>query len=142
MEQLRFESGNVPPSVAAWPGGRFILTSHGGLIGRWDAPSARSPGQRLGHATADGALYVEVVRDGVPVFEHHAGDELERVTPVGPRPPESRNTFAGVAPSGAFTVALDEPRRAALKREFRARLGAGDDPFELSARAWIATGRV
>ena len=49
---------------------------------------------------------------------------------------------SGVAPSGAFTVAQDEERRAALKREFRARLGVGDDPFELSARAWLAVGRT
>lgn len=49
---------------------------------------------------------------------------------------------SGVAPSGAFTVGLDETRRARLKDEFRARLGVGDDPFELTARAWLATGTV
>ena len=49
---------------------------------------------------------------------------------------------SGVAPSGAFTVAQDDERRAALKHEFRARLGVGDDPFELSARAWLAVGRT
>ena len=48
---------------------------------------------------------------------------------------------SGVAPSGAFTVGLDEHRRRELKRAFRARLGVGDDPFELSARAWLAVGR-
>jgi hypothetical protein len=48
---------------------------------------------------------------------------------------------SGVAPSGAFTVALDPPRRAALKAALRARLGVGDEPFELPARAWIVTGR-
>ena len=49
---------------------------------------------------------------------------------------------SGVAPSGAFTVGLEEERRARLKAEFRARLGVGDDPFELSARAWVVTGSV
>ena len=49
---------------------------------------------------------------------------------------------SGVAPSGAFTVSLDEDRRAALKREFRTRLGVTDDPFTLSARAWLAVGRT
>jgi SAM-dependent methyltransferase len=49
---------------------------------------------------------------------------------------------SGVAPSGAFTVSLDEHRRRELKRAFRARLGVGDEPFELSARAWLAVGRA
>jgi hypothetical protein len=48
----------------------------------------------------------------------------------------------GVAPSGAYTVSLAPERRAALKEELRSRLGAGDEPFELTARAWVATGRV
>jgi SAM-dependent methyltransferase len=48
----------------------------------------------------------------------------------------------GVGPAGAYTVALDAERRAAVKGELRARLGVGDSPFELSARAWAVIGRV
>ena len=48
----------------------------------------------------------------------------------------------GVAPSGAYAAALPAARRAALKAELRRRLGVGSEPFELPARAWIATGRV
>ena len=48
---------------------------------------------------------------------------------------------SGVAPSGAYTVSLSPDRRTALKQEFRARLGVGDEPFALTARAWIVTGR-
>jgi SAM-dependent methyltransferase len=48
----------------------------------------------------------------------------------------------GVAPSGAYAVSLPGAHRAALKAELRDRLGAGDEPFRLTARAWIATGVV
>ena len=48
----------------------------------------------------------------------------------------------GVAPSGAYAASLSPPGRAALKEEFRRRLGVGDEPFRLTARAWLATGRV
>jgi len=48
----------------------------------------------------------------------------------------------GVGPSGAYVLALTADRRAALKDELRRRLDVGDGPFELSARAWVVTGRV
>jgi len=48
----------------------------------------------------------------------------------------------GVAPSGAFCASLDPERRAALHDALQRRLGAGDGPFELTARAWTAAGRV
>lgn len=48
----------------------------------------------------------------------------------------------GVAPSGAYAASLSPERRAALAEEFRRRLGVGQEPFRLTARAWIATGRV
>jgi len=46
----------------------------------------------------------------------------------------------GVAPSGAFCRSLDPERQAALREAFRRRLGVGDGPFELSARAWAVAG--
>jgi SAM-dependent methyltransferase len=49
---------------------------------------------------------------------------------------------AGVGPSGAYTVALDDTERAALHDALRRRLGAGDEPFELVAQAWGVAGTV
>lgn len=49
---------------------------------------------------------------------------------------------AGVGPAGAYAVSLDDGGRAALKEEMRGRLGVAEEPFELTARAWIVTGRA
>lgn len=49
---------------------------------------------------------------------------------------------SGVAPSGAYAASLPTERRAALKEELRRVLGVGDEPFELTARAWVVTGLV
>jgi SAM-dependent methyltransferase len=48
----------------------------------------------------------------------------------------------GVAPSGAYAVSLGADAREALRAELQRRLGAGDAPFELTARAWYVTGRT
>jgi SAM-dependent methyltransferase len=48
----------------------------------------------------------------------------------------------GVAPAGAFCKSLDDERRAALHDAYRSRLGAGEGPFELTARAWAVAGTV
>jgi SAM-dependent methyltransferase len=48
----------------------------------------------------------------------------------------------GVGPSGAFCKSLDEERRGALHAAYRERLGVGDEPFQLTARAWAAAGVV
>jgi len=50
--------------------------------------------------------------------------------------------LAGVAPSGAFCASLDGKSQSALRETLRRRLGAGDDPFELTARAWAVAGTV
>jgi SAM-dependent methyltransferase len=47
----------------------------------------------------------------------------------------------GVGPSGAYAAGLQAERREALKGELRRRLSVGSEPFRLTARAWIATGR-
>ena len=46
----------------------------------------------------------------------------------------------GIAPSGAFCKSLDDDRRTALHDAYRRRLGVGDGPFELIARAWAVAG--
>ena len=48
----------------------------------------------------------------------------------------------GVGPAGAFCKSLDDDRRAALHDALRRRLGVGDGPFELTARAWAVAGIV
>jgi SAM-dependent methyltransferase len=48
----------------------------------------------------------------------------------------------GVAPSGAYAASLPSPRRAALKAELRRRLEVGEEPFALTARAWVVSGTV
>jgi SAM-dependent methyltransferase len=48
----------------------------------------------------------------------------------------------GVGPAGAFCKSLEEDDRGALHDAFRLRLGVGDGPFELTARAWSVVGRV
>jgi SAM-dependent methyltransferase len=47
---------------------------------------------------------------------------------------------SGVAPSGAFCKSLADDRRATLHDAYRRRLGVGDGPFELTARAWAVAG--
>jgi SAM-dependent methyltransferase len=49
---------------------------------------------------------------------------------------------AGVGPAGAFCKSLDEEARAALHDAYRRRLRVGDEPFELTARAWAVAGTV
>jgi SAM-dependent methyltransferase len=49
---------------------------------------------------------------------------------------------SGVGPSGAYAAALPSERRRRLREELRARLGAGEEPFQLVARAWCVVGRV
>jgi SAM-dependent methyltransferase len=48
----------------------------------------------------------------------------------------------GVGPSGAYAGGLAPDHRDAFRDEFARRLGAGDAPFDLSARAWWVAGRT
>ena len=47
-----------------------------------------------------------------------------------------------IAPSGAFCKSLDADGQGSLREAYRRRLGVGDGPFELSARAWAVVGTV
>ncbi len=48
----------------------------------------------------------------------------------------------GVGPSGAYAASLAPEHRRRLRDELRRRLGVGEAPFRLSARAWGVAGRV
>ena len=47
---------------------------------------------------------------------------------------------AGVGPAGAFCKSLGSDDQASLRAALRERLKAGDEPFELTARAWAVAG--
>lgn len=49
---------------------------------------------------------------------------------------------AGVGPAGAFCAALDEGAQAALRDRMRGLLDVGDEPFDLTARAWAVAGNA
>jgi SAM-dependent methyltransferase len=48
--------------------------------------------------------------------------------------------LAGVGPAGDFAVSLEPDAQAAMREEYRRRLGSPAGPFELHARAWYAVG--
>ncbi len=48
--------------------------------------------------------------------------------------------LAGVGPAGDFAVSLEPDAQAAMREEYRRRLGSPEGPFELRARAWYAVG--
>jgi SAM-dependent methyltransferase len=49
---------------------------------------------------------------------------------------------SGIGPAGAFGASLDPERQKAVRGAMSRRLGDPEGPFELSARAWYAVGRV
>ena len=51
--------------------------------------------------------------------------------------------LAGIGPAGAYAVSLPAAGRESLRNGLRARLGVGSEqPFTLSARAWVVVGAV
>jgi SAM-dependent methyltransferase len=116
---------------------------HGGGAGPlsafWSAARELDPGvddesllagAREGHlaALALAAGLVEVESSDIVVeVEHPSFDEWWEPFTLG------------VGPAGAYTAALDEADRAALREACRARLS--DGPFTVSARAWAVTAR-
>ena len=108
----------------------------------WDAaravrPSAPDEGRR--RFTGEGeigelfrAAGLADVTEGALAVSARYGDFEDFWTP-----------FLGAAgPAGAFVESLDDEGRSQLREELFARLGSPDGPFELSARAWYATGRA
>jgi SAM-dependent methyltransferase len=139
MRRVARPGATVAAAVWDYPGEMTLLRRF------WDAAvaldraaAARDEGRCMPHCTPEtlGALWsagglVDVaVAPAVVAAAYDGFEDLWRPLELG------------VAPSGAYAVSLPPERRAALKRELRRRLGVGDGPFRLTARAWVATGRV
>ena len=101
-------------AAAADEGVVMPLCAEGELAGLWDAVGLRSI--RSGPLTAS-ASYDDF-------------DDLWAPLPTG------------VGPAGAFCQSLPDSEQAALRDALRRRLGVGDAPFELTARAWAVAGQV
>jgi SAM-dependent methyltransferase len=139
MRRVTRPGGTVAAAVWDYAGGMTLLRRF------WDAavaldPSAaeRDEGRSMPFCTPEelGGLWAEAgladvdVRPAVVSAAYDGFEDLWRPLELG------------VAPSGAYVTSLAPERRAALKQELRGRLDAGDEPFRLDARAWMATGRV
>ena len=138
MRRVTRDGGMVAAAVWDYAGEMTILRRF------WDAVVALDPaaeeldeGRSMPYCTPEslGALWTA------------AGLRDVRVEPavVGARYEGFGDLWAplelGVAPSGAYVASLPAPARESLKAELRARLGVGDEPFRLTARAWVVTGR-
>lgn len=136
MARVTRPGGKVAACVWDYGDGMTLIRAY------WDAAVAVDPGAA---AHDEGAM--PYCRDGelASLFEQaglrdvrggettaHASYEsfADLVSPIA----------SGVGPVGAHYAALDPETRARLDAELRRRLGVGDEPFGLSARAWLAVG--
>jgi SAM-dependent methyltransferase len=120
-------AGEMTLLRAFWDAARAVDPEHAatadeGVVMRWCA------GGELAQLWRDAGLH-DVRSGALTVTAAYTGfDDLWSPLPTG------------VGPAGAFCASLDDERRAALRDAYRCRLGAGDEPFELTARAWAVTG--
>jgi SAM-dependent methyltransferase len=138
MRRVARAGGVVAAAVWDYAGGMVLLRSF------WDAALAVDPDA---WARDEGRVMRFCRPDELGALWRDAG--LADIA-VGPLAVEARyEDFQGlweplergVGPSGAYVVALDPPRRAALRDELWRRLGSPAGSFALSARAWCVTGR-
>ena len=79
----------------------------------------------------DDAGLTEVATDGIVVTA--AYDDFEDLW---------RPFTAGVGPAGTYASSLSEQDREAVRKAYRRQLGSPEGAFELSARAWLVSGRT
>jgi SAM-dependent methyltransferase len=139
MRRVTRRGGTVAAAVWDYAGEMTLLRRF------WDAavaldPSAadRDEGHSMPFCTPAelGGLWSAAGLDGVEVVGADVAADYDGFEDLwGP-------LEQGVGPAGAYAASLPPERRAALAAEVRHRLGAGDGPFRLTARAWVVTGRV
>jgi hypothetical protein len=138
MARVTRPGGVVAACVWDYSGGMTLLRAF------WDAAREVDPERA---AVADEGTLMRWCGEG-ELADLWRAAELQRVrfsplvvTVTYPDFEELWSPFtSGVAPSGAFCKSLDDDGRVALHDALRRRLGVGDGPFELTARAWAAAG--
>jgi SAM-dependent methyltransferase len=138
MARVTRPSGVVASCVWDYAGEMTLLRAF------WDA--ARDVEPERAAATDEGVVMPWCDEGGLAQLWHDAGLSDVRFGPLLVR--ASYANFddlwsplpTGVGPSGAFCKSLGAERQAALKDAYRRRLGVGDEPFELTARAWAVAG--
>jgi SAM-dependent methyltransferase len=139
LSRVTAAGGIVAACVWDFRGGMPLLDAY------WGAATAVDPGGA--EAAAGDVENRWCTRDGLANLWSAAG--LDRILTSELQASAQYDGFedawfsfaAGVSASGAYCRSLDEPRRAALREEFRRRLGEPDGPFRLTARAWAVSGR-
>lgn len=138
MARVTRPGGVVAACVWDYAGGMTLLRAF------WDAAREVAPERA---AAADEGVVMRWCREGELLElwrEAGLGDLRSASLAAGARYAGFDDLWAplptGVAPSGAFCASLDDERRAALREAYRRRLGVGDGPFELTARAWAVAG--
>jgi SAM-dependent methyltransferase len=140
MVRVTRPSGTVAACVWDYAAGMTLLRAF------WDAAREIAPERA---AAADEAVTMRWCGDGeLADLWREAGLRDVRFAPLVVRAAYAdfedlwSPLPSGVAPSGAFCASLDAAGRDALRDAYRRRLGVGDGPFELTARAWAVSGRV
>jgi SAM-dependent methyltransferase len=136
MRRVTRAGGRVAASVWDYADGMILIRKF------WDAARALEPA-----ATAKDEINMEYTTpSGLGGLWREAGLGDVQVVPIDVA--ASYDDFedlwwpleTGVGPAGAYAAALSDDDREALKDEFRRHLGVDEGPFELNARAWLATG--
>jgi len=140
MARVTRPGGVVSSCVWDYAGEMTLLRSF------WDAALDVAPGDA---AAADEAAVMRWCREG-DLAELWRSAGLEDVRSGAFTVSASYASFedlwwplpAGAGPAGAFCRSLAPEQQDALHDALRVRLGVGDEPFELTARAWAAAGVV
>jgi ubiquinone/menaquinone biosynthesis C-methylase UbiE len=139
MRRVAARDGVVAACVWDFRGGMPLLDAYWAAVGALDPDGALDAGDDSANqwCTREGLrrLWEEAGLANVQTAELTAGADYYGFD-------DAWFSFAaGVGFSGAYCRSLDEPRREALRQEFRRRLAAHDGRFRLDARAWAVRGR-
>ena len=140
MRRVAAPGGVVAACVWDFRGGMPLLDAYWAAVRALDPDGARDAGDDSADewCTRDGLrrLWEGAGLADVEIGELAAGADYEGFD-------DAWFSFAaGAGLSGAYCRSLDEPRRAALREEFRRRLEQPDRRFRLTAGAWAVSGRV